>query len=163
MTNVIVEGSLTPCVYLARGEKRTLVLTESVQRRIKRGFYAVLKQWEPGEVPPPEAGLVTPGVEETVDPDPEPVVVTPEPEIMVVEPEPEVTPEVVDSLGTLDPETNLVVDPETEEVVATVDPETNEVTDPEGEVLGVLNAETGEIVDPSGEVVGVVETGEVEE
>lgn len=51
MTNVTVEGSLTPSVHLARGERRTYVLTPSVQAMIDKGFYTVIETWEPNETP----------------------------------------------------------------------------------------------------------------
>lgn len=61
MTNVLVEGSSSPCVHLARGEQRTYVLTPDVQRKIDRGYFIVLRTWEPEGVSAPES------VEETDD------------------------------------------------------------------------------------------------
>lgn len=40
---VTIEGSLTPSVGLARGERRTCQLTEHVQRLIDRGYVTVVK------------------------------------------------------------------------------------------------------------------------
>lgn len=39
---VTIEGSLTPCVELPRGERRTVALTPHVERLIKRGFVVVV-------------------------------------------------------------------------------------------------------------------------
>lgn len=42
MTDVTVEGSLSPCTELARGERRTVALTERVQRLIDRGYFTLI-------------------------------------------------------------------------------------------------------------------------
>lgn len=46
---VTLEGSLTPCVALARGEQITVPLDDTWQRRIDRGFVTIVK-WQ--EIPP---------------------------------------------------------------------------------------------------------------
>lgn len=47
-SNVIVtiEGSITPCVALKRGESRTVQLTPKIQRLIDRGFVVVTQRHE---------------------------------------------------------------------------------------------------------------------
>lgn len=46
MTSVTIEGSLTPCTELGRGERRTVALTERVQRLIDRGYFNVVAYHE---------------------------------------------------------------------------------------------------------------------
>ena len=65
MTNVIVEGSATPCVQLRRGEQRTFVLTPSVQRKINKGYFIEIKRWEPDQASTPVVSK-PPVVEEPV-------------------------------------------------------------------------------------------------
>jgi len=43
-TVVTIKGSTTPCVKLARGETRTVVLTTEVQRLIDKGFVIVTER-----------------------------------------------------------------------------------------------------------------------
>lgn len=43
MATVTIEGSLTPCSELRTGQRRTVQLTERVQRLIDRGFVVVVK------------------------------------------------------------------------------------------------------------------------
>lgn len=51
---VTIEGSLTPSVVLPRGERRTVALTDRVQRLIDRGFVILIEDEsdapEPAEV-----------------------------------------------------------------------------------------------------------------
>lgn len=43
MISVTVEGSILPCTELARGERRTVALTERVQRLIDRGYFTLIE------------------------------------------------------------------------------------------------------------------------
>ena len=43
MAQVTIEGSLTPSTFLARGERRTVVLTDYVRKLIKKGYVIVVK------------------------------------------------------------------------------------------------------------------------
>lgn len=56
MDIVTIEGSVTPCVELARGEQRTVPLTDRIQRLIDFGYVVVV-----GRSEEPEAN--SPGVE----------------------------------------------------------------------------------------------------
>lgn len=47
MATVTIEGSLTPCSELRTGERRTVQLTERVQRLIDRGFVVLVKTAAP--------------------------------------------------------------------------------------------------------------------
>lgn len=49
---VTIEGSITPSAELARGERRTVQLTESVQRLIDGGFVVVVESDAPAPVTP---------------------------------------------------------------------------------------------------------------
>lgn len=49
---VTIEGSITPSVVLARGEKRTVALTDRVQRLIDRGFVTLIEH--ESDAPEPE-------------------------------------------------------------------------------------------------------------
>lgn len=51
-STVTIEGSITPSAVLARGERRTVRLTERVQRLIDRGFVVVVG--EAAELTPSE-------------------------------------------------------------------------------------------------------------
>lgn len=64
-TTVTIEGSQTPSVFLAKGQRRTVQLTDRVQRLIDAGFVTVV-----------EDGPATPMSEFAVS-DPEPVAVPP--------------------------------------------------------------------------------------
>lgn len=69
MSTITIEGSSTPSVYLGRGERRTVQLTDYVRGLIDRGFVVVVKDAAPA---PPVKTL-----RETLDPTPQP---EPEPE-----------------------------------------------------------------------------------
>lgn len=43
MISVTVEGSILPCTELPRGERRTVALTERVQRLIDRGYFTLIE------------------------------------------------------------------------------------------------------------------------
>ncbi|QNL30148.1 tail assembly chaperone [Gordonia phage Mariokart] len=47
---VTIEGSIQPCSELARGERRTVALTDRVQRLIRRGFVVVVDDHAPEPV-----------------------------------------------------------------------------------------------------------------
>ena len=55
ITAVTIEGSLTPSVHLARGERKTVQLTPFIQKLIDRGFVNVLGEYhdEPALDEPP--------------------------------------------------------------------------------------------------------------
>jgi hypothetical protein len=44
---VTIEGSVTPSVILPRGQRRTVTLTDRVQRLIERGFVVVVDWQDP--------------------------------------------------------------------------------------------------------------------
>ena len=54
MAEVTIEGSLTPSVFLAKGQRRTVQLTEQVQQLIDRGYVVLVHAAEDG---PPPAGI----------------------------------------------------------------------------------------------------------
>lgn len=61
---VTIEGSVTPSVVLARGARRTVVLTDKVQKLIDRGFVVVVDRQE---IPPVrKAAAVKPATTVTV-------------------------------------------------------------------------------------------------
>ena len=43
---VTIEGSVTPSVILPRGQRRTVMLTDRIQRLIDRGFVVVISREE---------------------------------------------------------------------------------------------------------------------
>lgn len=90
MATVTIEGSQTPSVFLAKGQRRTVQLTDRVQRLIDAGFVIVVESDGPTvkgvvdvKITPytetVEDGPATPMSEFTVG-DPEPVSVPEEPE-----------------------------------------------------------------------------------
>ncbi|WAB09199.1 hypothetical protein SEA_LITTLEMUNCHKIN_23 [Gordonia phage LittleMunchkin] len=49
---VTIEGSLSPSTELARGERRTVALTDRVQRLVDRGFVIIVDEHdEPADAP----------------------------------------------------------------------------------------------------------------
>lgn len=65
-TTVTIEGSQTPSVLLGRGERRTVQLTDRVQRLIDLGYVVVVQ--DGSAVPEPEsAPLAEPPAEPTYD------------------------------------------------------------------------------------------------
>jgi hypothetical protein len=54
MAQVTIEGSLTPCTELAKGERKTVQLTKRIQRLIRKGYVVVIDQRENAAVAPDE-------------------------------------------------------------------------------------------------------------
>lgn len=49
---VTIEGSIRPCQDLPRGERRTVMLTDTIKKRIKLGYYDVVEYHDSPEHAP---------------------------------------------------------------------------------------------------------------
>lgn len=58
---VTIEGSMTPCAELPRGERRTVVYSDRVKRLVNRGFVVVIGEPHDIDAPPVAAGNFAPG------------------------------------------------------------------------------------------------------